>query len=427
MKLLVLGSGGREHTLTYFLKKSPLVDRIYCYPGNAGTAEIAETPDLPSDDFSTLIRFAKDERIDLTVVGPESPLVEGVSDFFNEHGLAVFGPGAAPAKIEGSKIFAKELMRARGIPTADFAEFHDLPSAMQYVRAHSPPYVVKADGLAGGKGVVIVQTEGEAEDALRDMFEKRVFGESGARVLIEGFLTGEEATVLALCDGKNISVLPPSQDHKPVYDGDKGPNTGGMGAIAPAPVVSEDVMGRVIDRILLPLVDELSNRNIRYRGVIYAGLMISDQQDPYVVEFNCRFGDPEAEAVLPLLDTDLCEMLLRTTRGELGECTPKCKDQYCCDVVIASGGYPGTYAKGKTISGIEKVNRMNDCFVFHAGTRLESGKIVTSGGRVLNIVGTGKSLRDAVDSSYHAVELVHFDQMHYRKDIGQRGLLLLKQ
>jgi phosphoribosylamine--glycine ligase len=427
MKLLVLGSGGREHTLTYFLKKSPLVDRIYCYPGNAGTAEIAETPDLPSDDFSTLIRFAKDERIDLTVVGPESPLVEGVSDFFNEHGLAVFGPGAAPAKIEGSKIFAKELMRARGIPTADFAEFRALPPAMQHIRRHRPPYVVKADGLAGGKGVVIVQTEGEAEDALRDMFEKRVFGESGARVLIEGFLTGEEATVLALCDGENISVLPPSQDHKPVYDGDMGPNTGGMGAIAPAPVVSDAVMGRVIDRILLPLVDELSRQNIRYMGVIYAGLMISDQQDPYVVEFNCRFGDPEAEAVLPLLDTDLCEMLLRTTRGELRECTPKWKDQYCCDVVIASGGYPGTYAKGKPISGIEKVNRMNDCFVFHAGTRLESGKIVTSGGRVLNIVGTGKSLRDAVDSSYHAVELVHFDQMHYRKDIGQRGLLLLKQ
>ena len=426
MKVLVLGSGGREHALAYFLKQSPLVDRLYCVPGNAGTQECAETPDLPADDFSTLLRFAKSERVDLTVIGPEAPLVGGISDLFTENGLAIFGPVAAGARIEGSKIYAKQLMRDRGIPSADFVKFHDMPSALQYLNKVPPPYVIKADGLAAGKGVIIAKSEGEAKDALYDMFERKIFGESGTRVVIERFLSGEEATVLALCDGEHVLPLISSQDHKPVYDGDKGPNTGGMGAIAPAPLVSEKVMDRVMERILFPLVEELNNRNIRYRGILYAGLMILDG-DPYVVEFNCRFGDPEAEAVLPLIDSDLCELLLLTTAGRLKEGRLLWKEGYCCDVVLASGGYPGHYEKGKPITGLDLVRPEEGDYVFHAGTKCDNGRVVTSGGRVLNVVSTGRTLKEAVDSSYRAVDLITFENMHFRRDIGRKGVAYLNR
>jgi len=421
MKVLVIGSGGREHTIVYFLNKSSLVDRLFWTPGNAGGVDIAENPGIPVNDFPALLQFAKKEKINLTVVGPEAPLVNGLSDIFTENDLVIFGPGSEGAKIEGSKIYAKQLMKKKGIPTAGFADFYDMHSAAQYIKKLSPPYVIKADGLAAGKGVLIATDEKEAHSALNDMFEKKKFGVSGTKIVIEEFLSGEEATVLALCDGKNIIPLLSSQDHKPVFDGDRGPNTGGMGAIAPAPVVSDAVMDRVMERILYPLVDELNALNISYKGVVYVGLMIRDG-NPYVVEFNCRFGDPEAEAVFPLLDSDLCEFILHTVQEKLKNYRVEWKDGYSCDVVLASGGYPGQYEKGKEIEGLERIRPEDGHYVFHAGTKRVGERVVTNGGRVLNVVGTGKSLKEAIDSAYRAVGVVHFDSMHYRKDIGSRGL-----
>lgn len=426
MKVLVLGSGGREHALVHALAQSPSVDRIFWTPGNAGARGLAENPFIPVIDFVSLMTFAKAEKVDLTVVGPEVPLVEGIADYFFENGLCVFGPSKEGARIEGSKGYAKRLMVEKGIPTARFHEFSDKHAALAHIKGEQPPFVVKADGLAAGKGVVIANSVEEAEKALVDMFDRKVFGPSGLKVVIEDYLDGEEATVMALCDGRNIVPLLSSQDHKPVYDGDEGPNTGGMGAIAPAPAVSTVVMERVIDTIILPLVDELCRRGISYRGVIYVGLMIRDG-NPYVVEFNCRFGDPEVEVVLPLLDSDFFEAILRTVEGDLERYTMRWKKGYACDVVLASGGYPGSYAKGKVIEGLENLEGKKDLYAFHAGTKEENpGRVVTAGGRVLNIVGTKKTLRETVDFTYEQVRVVHFEGMHYRKDIGFRGLRIVK-
>jgi len=421
MKVLVLGSGGREHALVYALSQSPLVKRLYWTPGNAATGDIAENPSISVDDFEALFNFAKREKIDITVVGPELPLVKGIADLFIENGLPVFGPTKEGSRIEGSKIFAKKLMQEKGIPTALHREFITKQAALEYIRQMNPPYVIKADGLAAGKGVLIANDERDTRKILTDMFERKVFGESGTRVVIEDFLEGEEATVLALCDGRTIVPLISSQDHKPVYDGDRGPNTGGMGAIAPAPVVNTTVMGRVIDRILLPLVDELRKRGIDYRGVIYAGLMIQNE-DPFVVEFNCRFGDPEMEAVVPLLESDLVESIVRTVNGELRDYTIEWKKGYACDVVMVSGGYPGHYEKGKEIRGIDNVGGRDNVYVFHAGTAQKDGRVVTNGGRVLNVVATAGTLQDAISGSYAAVEKIRFDGSYYRKDIGFHGL-----
>jgi len=427
VKVLVLGSGGREHALAHALSKSPLVDRIFWTPGNAGARELAENPQIPLDDFVSLRAFVKSQKIDLTVVGPEAPLVDGIVDFFLEEGLRIFGPTKQGAMIEGSKSYAKQLMRDKGIPTARFREFTDRHAATVYLKEIDPPFVIKADGLAAGKGVSIVASIKEAEAVLYDLFERKVFGQSGLKVVIEDYLQGEEATVMALCDGEGIVPLLSSQDHKPVYDGDRGPNTGGMGAIAPAPVVSPDVMGRVMDEILLPLVDELRRRKIDYRGTIYVGLMIQDG-NPKVVEFNCRFGDPEAEAVLPLMDSDLFEAIFRTVEGDLRGYTINWKKGYACDVVLASGGYPGNYTRGKVIEGLESLKGRDDLIVFHAGTKEENpGRIVTSGGRVLNIVGMKKTLEEAIAFTYEQIKHVHFEGMHYRKDIGFRGLKHLKE
>jgi len=421
VKVLVLGSGGREHALVYALSQSPLVKRLYWTPGNAATGDIAENPSISVDDFEALFNFAKREKIDITVVGPELPLVKGIADLFIENGLPVFGPTKEGSRIEGSKIFAKKLMQEKGIPTALHREFITKQAALEYIRQMNPPYVIKADGLAAGKGVLIANDERDTRKILTDMFERKVFGESGTRVVIEDFLEGEEATVLALCDGRTIVPLISSQDHKPVYDGDRGPNTGGMGAIAPAPVVNTTVMGRVIDRILLPLVDELRKRGIDYRGVIYAGLMIQNE-DPFVVEFNCRFGDPEMEAVVPLLESDLVESIVRTVNGELRDYTIEWKKGYACDVVMVSGGYPGHYEKGKEIRGIDNVGGRDNVYVFHAGTAQKDGRVVTNGGRVLNVVATAGTLQDAISGSYAAVEKIRFDGSYYRKDIGFHGL-----
>jgi len=421
MNVLVVGSGGREHALAHFLKKSTLVKRLFWTPGNAATPYIAENPEIQAEDFEGLLKFAKQNKIELTVVGPESPLVSGISDYFAEHGMKVFGPDSKGALIEGSKIFAKELMKRTGIPTAKFRSFHDKNSSIQYLKSIEPPYVVKADGLAAGKGVIVARTLHDAEKALTDMFDRKIFGQSGTRVVIEGFLQGEEATVLALCDGKNIIPLLSSQDHKPVYAGDKGPNTGGMGAISPAPVVNEKVMEKVMDRILLPLVKELNRMGILYRGVIYAGLMIIEDE-PFVVEFNCRFGDPEAEAVIPLLESDLAELILRTVHGELNDLSLRWRKGFTADVVLVSGGYPGNYQKGKVISGLEKEFPEKEVNIFHAGTKITDGRVVTNGGRVINVVGFGKTLKEAIDTAYRYVPEIYFEGMYYRMDIGRHGL-----
>jgi phosphoribosylamine--glycine ligase len=435
VKALVVGTGGREHAIASSLAESALVDRLFWTPGNAATDEIADNPGIPIGDFQGLLAFARKERMGLAVIGPEAPLVDGLADLFGEHGLPVLGPGADGARIEGSKVFAKNLMARAGIPTAGHAEFTSKGEALSYINTRPPPYVIKADGLAAGKGVSIVQTEREAEEVLGDFFDKKIFGESGLRVVVEDFLSGEEATVLALCDGENVLPLLSSQDHKPVFDGDRGPNTGGMGAIAPAPVVGERVMGRVMERVLLPLVAELKKVGIVYRGVIYAGLMVNGGQ-PSVVEFNCRLGDPEAEAVLPLLASDLGEVLLRTVKGELKGCALRWREAYACDVVIASGGYPGSYEKGKEILGLkpephsgERRERVpvgprgeKNLVVFHAGTKKVRGRTVTDGGRVLNVVGIGESLEDAVSRAYRHIPSISFQDMFYRKDIGHRGL-----
>ncbi len=421
MKALVVGSGGREHAIAYMIKKSSLIDRLYWTPANGGCEGLCENPGIGSEDLESILRFAKDERMDITVIGPEVPLVDGIADLFKENGLTVFGPSKQGANIEGSKAFAKSLMERRGIPTARFREFSGSASALAYLRKQRPPYVIKADGLAAGKGVVIATALNEAEAVLQDMFEKKVYGESGTKVVVEEYLEGEEATVLALCDGKSIVPLISSQDHKRAYDEDRGPNTGGMGAIAPAPVVDDTVMGRVMENVLVPLVEEFRTQGIDYRGVIYAGLMIRERQ-PYVVEFNCRFGDPEAEAVFPLLRSDLCELILKTAHRELEGTKIGWREGYCCDVVLASGGYPGKYEKGKPISGTESADVEDGIYVFHAGTKHEDGKLVTSGGRVLNVAGTGPTLKSAIDKAYGFIDKIQFDKMHYRRDIGRSGL-----
>ncbi len=421
MNVLVLGSGGREHALAYKISQSKLLDRLFWTPGNGATEEIAENPHIELDDFESLVKFARENKIDLTVVGPEAPLVKGIADIFDENGLKIFGPFSRGAMIEGSKIFAKNLMKEAGIPTAEYRAFYDEKSAKTYLNEIKPPYVIKADGLAAGKGVVITEDKESAYKVLDDMFEKKIFGESGTRVVIEEFLAGEEATVLALFDGESIVPLISSQDHKPVFDNDRGPNTGGMGAIAPAPVVNDRVMQRVLERILLPLKNSFKEKNILYRGVVYAGLMIVDE-NPYVVEFNCRFGDPEAEAVLPLLESDILELLLLTAKGRLNESSLKWKNGYCCDVVLCSGGYPGKYEKGKEIHGLENLKNRDDVFVFHAGTKKVDGRLVTNGGRVLNIAALGDTLKSAIDKAYRYVDMVSFDGVHFRRDIGYRGL-----
>ena len=421
MKVLVLGGGGREHAIAWMLNKSSLVEELYWTPANGGCAVPFENPHIAADDIESILRFARDKSIDLTVVGPEGPLVRGITDIFKEHGLLVFGPSKQGAMIEGSKSYAKALMEQRAIPTAGYREFHDRISALSYLEGKKPPYVLKADGLAAGKGVIIAYTMQEADIALGDMLDRKMFGESGSRIIIEEYLEGEEATVLALTDGKNIVPLISSQDHKAVYDGDKGPNTGGMGAIAPAPVVTERVMGRVMDRILVPLVEAFSSLSIDYRGVLYAGLMIKEGE-PRVVEFNCRFGDPETEAVLPLLQSDFCELLLRSANGELDGVRIDWANAFCCDVVLTSGGYPGKYEKGIPITGVDRAGSLNDVAVFHAGTTVEDDTLVTGGGRVLNVAGTGSTLKKAIEKAYRGVKEIDFEGVHCRRDIGHHAL-----
>ncbi len=420
MRILVVGGGGREHALGWALAKNKDVEKIYFAPGNGGTEHIGENISISPDDVKGLVFWIKNNPVDLVVVGPEAPLVAGLADNLRDIGIKVFGPGREGAMIEGSKAFTKVLLREEGIPTADFEIFSDPSSARKFIKDRGAPIVVKADGLAAGKGVIVAQTIEEATKAVEDIMERRIFGDAGKKVVIEEFLDGEEASYICITDGKNYLPLASSQDHKRVYDGDRGPNTGGMGAYSPAPVL-EEVKDKVEERILKPLIRALDKRNIDYRGVIYLGLMIVNG-DPYVLEINCRFGDPETQPIVFRLEDDLLKPILEASEGDLKTSSLTWKKGYSVCVIMASGGYPGKYEKGKIIEGLEEVERLEDIYVFHAGTRKEKGKFYTSGGRVLGVTSFAPTLKEAIERCYRAVSMINFENCHYRKDIGYKGL-----
>ncbi|GAA5345116.1 phosphoribosylamine--glycine ligase [Planifilum fimeticola] len=419
MRVLVIGSGGREHALVWKLRQSPRVTRVYAAPGNGGMADGAECLPFSATAVDELSRFAEEEGIDLTVVGPEAPLLSGLVDRFEERGLKVFGPRREAARIEGSKRFAKELMVRHGIPTARFRSFTNAEEAKRYVREQGAPIVVKADGLAAGKGVVVARTVEEAEEAIRQAMEERVFGAAGEEVVIEECLFGQEMSLMAFVDGETVRSMEPAQDHKPVFDGDRGPNTGGMGAYSPVPQISREVVRQAVDEILKPTARAMAEEGIHYRGVLYAGLMITPE-GPKVIEFNARFGDPETQVILPRLESDLAEILLATAEGRLEDVEIRWKEEAAVCVVMASEGYPGSYRTGLPVSGLPKP--ADDRFVFHAGTRREGNRIVTAGGRVLGVTALGSDLAEARNKAYDAVESIRFEGVHFRRDIAARAL-----
>ena len=414
MKVLVVGSGGREHAICWALKKSPKVTELYCAPGNGGIGEIARCVDVKATDIPGMVAWAKEHSIDFVMVAPDDPLAMGMVDALEAEGIRAFGPRKNAAIIEGSKAFSKELMKKYGIPTADYAVFTDKEQALDYVEKQGAPIVVKCDGLALGKGVVVAQTLDEAKEAVVNMMENKAFGEAGAKVVIEECMTGPEVTVLAFTDGKTIVPMPSSQDHKRAYDGDQGPNTGGMGAISPCPNYTPELSKVCMDTIFLPTVKALNAEGRTFHGVIYFGMMLTPK-GPKVVEYNARFGDPECQAVLSLLETDLMDILEACVDGTLDQVNVKFKDAASCCLVLASGGYPVAYEKGKEITGLDQVK---DAVVFHAGTRKQDGKFLTNGGRVLGVTAVAPTLREAVVKAYAAAGPVFFEKMHFRKDIG---------
>ena len=423
MKILLIGGGGREHALAWKLAQSPKVESILAAPGNPGIAELpkCECVALNLDDLEKVADFAEDNGIDLTVVGPEATLVAGIADVFKRRGLPVFGPSKAAAQLEGSKAFSKELMAKYDIPTAFFKVCEDIETAKAYVEEKGAPIVVKADGLAAGKGVVVAMTKEEALAAIDDMMGDQIFGNAGARVVLEEFMEGEEASLLAFTDGKTVVPMIAAQDHKRIFDNDEGPNTGGMGTYAPAPVMTDVLRLKATERVLKPVVAAMAEEGTPYQGCLYAGLMINGDSVK-VVEFNCRFGDPETQVILPLLDGDLADIMLACATGTLDEVEVAWHDKAAVCVVMASGGYPGKYENGKEITGLAEANADEATVVFHAGTKAVDGKIVTAGGRVLGVTSVDKNIRDARDRDYAAVEKVKFDQVFYRKDIAWRAL-----
>jgi phosphoribosylamine---glycine ligase len=422
MKILVVGNGGREHALVWKLAQSPSVSRVFCAPGNAGTAIDGENLDINAHDIARLVKFAKTEAIDLTVVGPEAPLVAGMVDAFEEAKLRIFGPTRAAAALEGSKSFAKEVMRLANVPTADYAVFDDAAAAAAHVEERSErPLVIKADGLASGKGVTVCQSRAEALAAIRHAMVDLAFGEAGKRIVIEEGLSGQEASVLAIVDGSTIVPLEPAQDHKAAYDDDKGPNTGGMGAYSPTPLVTPALLDEVIEKILVPMVHTMKREGRPFRGILYAGLMITPQ-GPKVLEFNVRFGDPEAQPIVMRLKSDLAQVLLAAAEGRLKKLAPLEWDpRSAVCVVMASGGYPGSFQKGHQIRGLDEAARIPDVKVFHAGTARMGDATITDGGRVLGVTATGETVADAKLRAYQAVKCIRWEGAWCRKDISDKA------
>lgn len=417
MKILIIGSGGREHALAWKLKQSPRVTQIYCAPGNAGTAALGENVAIGADNIPSLLSFAERENIDLTVVGPDDTLAAGVSDAFEAAGLRIFGPRAAAAQLESSKSFAKSFMRRHGIPTAEAREFIDSEEAYAYVRQSSFPLVIKADGLALGKGVIIAEDLAQAESAIHRSMVAKEFGEAGSKVVIEEFLEGVECSIHALIDGKNYLLFPDARDHKRAFDGNQGPNTGGMGTISPSGTLDAELTERVRREILDRFVEGLAKDGITFRGMLFPGLMLT-KDGPKVLEFNCRFGDPETQVLLRRLQGDLLDLLEASLDGTLSAAQPTWDERTAVCVVLASGGYPGSYEKGREITGIDEANALADVVVFHAGTKKTDDRLVTNGGRVLGVTALGTDLTAARAAAYQAAGLVAFDQKQFRTDIG---------
>lgn len=426
MKVLVVGGGGREHSLVWKLNQSPRVKKIFCAPGNAGIAREAEVAAIDVTDVPALVQFALKEEIGLTCVGPELPLTLGIVDAFEEAGLRIFGASRAAAEIEGSKVFTKDLLAKYEIPSGSYRVFNESGPARAYLREVGTPIVVKADGLAAGKGAIVCHKPEEADEAVRLIMEERAFGNAGEKAVVEEFLTGEEASFLAFTDGKTVLPLATSQDHKPIFDGDKGPNTGGMGAYSPAPVVTKELFDQTMNEIMIPTVKAMASEGRPYKGVLYAGLMIRDGR-ARVLEFNARFGDPEAQPLLMRLDGDLIEIMEAVIDEQLDNITLNWHDDASICVVMASGGYPGSYQKGSVISGLDEANALEDVKVFHAGTAEKEGRIVTAGGRVLGVTARGEDIPQAIKRAYQACDLISWDGAQYRTDIGAKAFKYLTQ
>ena len=421
MKVLVVGSGGREHALVWKIAQSPMVKKVYCTPGNPGISEVAECVDIDAENIEGLYNFALKKKIDLTVVGPEDVLVAGIVDRFKDKHLNIFGPNKRASVIEGSKVYAKTIMKKYGIPTADFKVFDDLKHAKKHISTCDFPLVIKANGLAKGKGVFVCKTLEEADRHIDDIMKEKIFGYAGERIVIEEFLSGEEVSILAITDGKTIVPLSSVQDHKAVYEGDKGPNTGGMGAYSPVPFVTDDLQSSIEENILVPIVHALKKENRPYKGVIYAGLMITNA-GPKVLEFNARFGDPETQVLLMRMKSDLVPLLLSTVKNNIEEVEIEWHDGVSVCVIMASKGYPDKYEKGLPVFGLEAVKSVNNVQVFHAGTAIKDGKVVTNGGRVLGVTILERDLEKAQKNVYEAIKKLSFDGAYYRKDIGTKAI-----
>ncbi len=422
MKVLIIGAGGREHALAFKAAQSPLVDKVFVAPGNAGTEmeDKVENIKIDPEDLEKLLAFAQDEKISLTIVGPEQPLVLGIVDLFEENGLVIFGPSKAAAQLEGSKSFSKDFLAKYNIPTAKYATFEDVDAALAYIKENGAPIVVKADGLAAGKGVIVAMTIEEANIAVVDMLSDNKFGNAGSRVVIEEFLEGEEASFIVMVDGKNVLPFATSQDHKRAYNNDEGPNTGGMGAYSPAPVVTDEIHDRIMQDVIYPTVQGMIDEGTPYKGFLYAGLMIDSTGQVKVIEFNCRFGDPETQPIMMRLESDIVELCLSACKGELDKQTIKFNPQAAIGVVMVAAGYPGEYKKGQTLVGLDFIN--DDVKVFHAGTMFGRGTIITTGGRVLCVTSLGDTVSQAREKAYKQLVKISWRELYYRSDIGRRAI-----
>jgi phosphoribosylamine--glycine ligase len=420
MNILILGSGGREHSLAWAVNQNPKCDILYCAPGNAGISKVAQCIDLNIEKSSDVLKFCLDKRIQFVIIGPEAPLAMGIADDLRANNILTFGPSASAAKLESSKAFTKGVCDSCNAPTAKYARFTELELAIEYVHEQGAPIVVKADGLAGGKGVIVAMTLDEAINGLKDIFSG-AFGKAGAEVVIEEFMEGEEASFFILSDGKNILPIGTAQDHKRVFDGDTGPNTGGMGAYSPAPIMTKDVTSKAISQIIQPTIDEMAKRGIPYQGVLYAGFMIKDGE-PKLVEYNVRFGDPECQVLMMRLGAQALDAMLACAKGELNNYKLNWADDHALTIVYAAKGYPGTYEKGSNILGLDTISETTNIQVFHAGTKEEENNIIATGGRVLNITARGSSLKEAHRLAYEAIEKIHWENGFYRNDIGWRAL-----